>query len=241
MLYIAVPHTRAFEGMFVDSLVQSQVDAYWFKRLEGHAVDMARNFLVENFLATDAEYLAFIDSDATWAPEALARLMGHGLPMVTGCIYKRGLPPVPTFGQYMGRNGDGDHTYNFGWSIEKILETVAAHGITDETKNAICLPPALNDVQEIGGCGLHFCMIRRDVVEAVEKPWFEKVDVTGAGEDFYFCRKVKAAGFPIYADFSVHTGHIVGPGFDYGVRELLQFTRMYGDEYWDVGRVGDHD
>ena len=68
-------------------------------------------------------------------------------------------------------------------------------------------------------------MVRRDVLKTIDLPWF-RCSTPGAGEDFYFCRKVKEAGFPIHADLSVHTGHIAGPGFDFGLRELLAFYKF---------------
>lgn len=48
-------------------------------------------------------------------------------------------------------------------------------------------------------------LIRREVLEAVEPPWFEYGD---RSEDIMFCEKAKAAGFEIYCDLSARLGHI---------------------------------
>lgn len=240
MLMLATPHTRLFDGGYVDSILgMDKPEGMHFIRLEGHAVDVARNRLVQAFLASDKQYLLFVDSDATWPGGAVMAMLQHNVPMVTGCIYRRGLPPVPCFGRVAEGGVQGEQTkYNFGESIHEIRWHVQSCRVDPETtQDALLLPSKLI---EIDGCGMHFAMIRRDVLEAVEPPWFVAQD--GAGEDFYFCRKVRAAGFNIYADLGVHTGHLAGPGFELGLRELLAFyqhTDMLdaskeGAEIWEA-------
>ena len=238
MLMVATPHTRAFEGAYVESLLQMEKpEGMCYIRLEGQPVDAARNRLAASFLESDSRFLLFVDSDATWPPEAARRLMRLNLPVVTACIYRRGLPPVPTFGTYAGINGEGNHAYNFGWSIRRILELVEKLGIDpDEAPNAVCFNG--DRVEEIEGCGMHFCMIRRDVLEKVGPRPFAAED--GAGEDFYFCRRVQRAGFGIFVNLAIHTGHLAGPGFEVGLREMLAFYRhtqilRETEEVWDVG------
>lgn len=177
--------------------------------------------------------MLMVDSDATWAPEAAIRLMKHNLPVVTGVIFKRGLPPIPTIGNDVGLDAAGSWMYNFGPTIQEILDRT--EGIVKmDTQNAVCLDPREGDVIEKDGMGCHFIMIRRDVLEKIPFPWFTGID--NAGEDFDFCRKVKAAGFKLYVDLSVYTGHIVGPRIDYGLREFLAFYK-YTNEIRDTEQV----
>ena len=49
-----------------------------------HFVDMARDIAVTKFLATDCEYLMFIDSDLGWPADAVARLVNHNKPVCGG-------------------------------------------------------------------------------------------------------------------------------------------------------------
>lgn len=225
---IGTPHTREAYWEYLSSLFATNWRAGNFLLIHqgGFPVDVGRNLVVEKFLKHPAQpaYLIFADSDATWHPEAVARLVGRGRPVITGCIYRRKLPPAPTFGPYAGER-DGQQVYNFGWSIERILDAAERFGLDLETPNNLLLPDWEGAVEEIGGCGMHFCCIRRDVLEAIPYgEWFKCVE-PGAGEDFYFCGQARAAGFKIYADFSVHTGHMAGPGIDFGIRELMAFMK----------------
>lgn len=61
----------------------------------------------------------------------------------------------------------------------------------------------LIEVQHAGSSGM---LIRRNVLEAVEPPWFELAN--GISEDVAFCRKAAAAGFQIHVDLAARLGHI---------------------------------
>ena len=56
---------------------------------------------------------------------------------------------------------------------------------------------------QAGGCA--GMLIRREVLEAIEPPWFEYTD---RSEDIVFCEKAKEAGFNIYCDLSARLGHV---------------------------------
>jgi hypothetical protein len=68
-------------------------------------------------------------------------------------------------------------------------------------------------LQECDGVGMAAVCIRRDVLEAMEPPYFAFEG--GGGEDFYFCRKLKeiktvdaSRGVPILVDTGTTIGHI---------------------------------
>lgn len=52
-------------------------------------LDMARNQLVEKFLATDATDLLFIDADVGWDAKAITRVLSYGEEIVGGLVPKR--------------------------------------------------------------------------------------------------------------------------------------------------------
>jgi hypothetical protein len=56
-------------------------------------IDMARNRLVRDFLATDADFLLFIDADISWVPEELVAFMRHDELVVGAAAPYRVGPP----------------------------------------------------------------------------------------------------------------------------------------------------
>lgn len=98
-------------------------------------------------------------------------------------------------------------------------------------------PDELVEVQHAGSSGM---LIRREVLEAIEPPWFElgyDDDGRRVSEDVTFCRKATAAGFAIHVDIAVLLGHIttavVWPRFDEDEgRWLTQFEVADGAKLW---------
>lgn len=122
--------------------------------------------------------------------------------------------------------------YAFTGSKNKIVEVISKNfGELPVKKNDFTLPFELNHLQEVDGCGAHFFLVKREVLEAIPYPWFQCTR-DSAGEDFDFCRKVKKAGFKIYADFGLYTGHNVGGAVDIGVKEFLKFSDKQEDTLW---------
>jgi hypothetical protein len=139
----------------------------------------ARNGLCERVLESDATHLWFMDDDHAFAPSLLTRLLAHDEALVTPICLTRTYPFQPV--QY----------------VEKIAD-------------ALYLPVPLGESEaeglieiQAGGCA--GMLIRRDVIEAIEPPWFEYTD---RSEDIIFCEKAKAAGFKLHADLSCRLGHI---------------------------------
>jgi GT2 family glycosyltransferase len=227
-VYLGVPFTKPFEAEFIDSLLFTKTpgEMIW-GRLGYLAVDVARQAICQKFLEhpSKPEWLLFVDNDAVWHAGSVLRLISRDLPIVTAGIYKRKLPPYPTIGKYVGKNNVGERVFSFADTTQAILKYAAKRGIGEGTLNALCLEdPTDDDLMEVDGCGMHFCLIRRDVLQAMSPPYF-RTNSGGAGEDFYFCSRAKDAGFPIYFDMSVHTGHLIGPQADVGIRELIAFSK----------------
>lgn len=139
----------------------------------------ARNSLVRMVLESEAEWLWFMDDDHAFPPNLLLRLLQHDVPLVTPICLTRIYPfPPVSYAEKIGEN--------------------------------VYLPIPLQDqptdgLIEIQAGGCAGMLIRREVLEAVDPPWFEYTD---RSEDVIFCEKTKAAGFPIYADLGARLGHI---------------------------------
>lgn len=131
-------------------------------------------------------HIYFVDSDVQPRMGTLQKLLDHNLPVVAG-IYR----------MFVG----GELRWSFKenekdgwWKIDKPL------------------PDCLMRVSAVGGSAL---LVKREVFEAIEKPWFlmqyKAIDEKGLsfdyGEDEYFSRKVIAAGYDIVIDPTLICNH----------------------------------
>lgn len=170
-----------------------------FEPNEYASLALKRNVMVQAFLDGPPEFrwFCFLDSDMVPPPDTIARLLAWNQPIVSGLCYMR-LPP-----------------YSACCGLE---------GGTAEITRQVTEPdpgsPALRQVDQIGAACL---LVRREVLEQVAAPWFDHVTGwQGVGSDVYFCRKARAAGFPIYCDTSLVIPHLSVVGVD---REFAQAWR----------------
>ena len=143
--------------------------------------DRARNLCHKEFLASKHDYLFFLDANTIPRPDILDRLMAHAAPMVAGLvqIWQEHLMPM-SFSLDKEKDGYVPH---HGEGIQTVDVTTCA-------------------------CTL----IKREVMETVKRPAFafqhdDEFGTSGLSEDFYFCERVKAAGFQIAVDFDAVCDH----------------------------------
>lgn len=141
----------------------------------------ARNDLCEQTIRDGHSHLWFMDDDHAFPPQMLNKLLAHDKPLVTPICLTRVHPFKPV--QYTERNEKHQHQY-----LPIPLSRADTNGLVEI---------------QAGGCA--GMLIRRDVLEAIEPPWFEYAD---RSEDIIFCEKAKAAGFDLYADLSLRLGHV---------------------------------
>lgn len=233
-VYLASPVSRPYYTQHVASLLYTGKPAggIAWDVVENQAIAVARNALVERFLndSSKYEYLLFCDNDATWDPGSIVRLVNRKKKIITGVIFRRNIPPVPTMGDDVGLSPDGAHIYNFTRVMQEIDKFTEEYGdFYRDNKEDYTLPLSnLEDgLLEIDGCGMHFCLIHRDVFENMKRakvPYFKSVE-GNAGEDFYFCQQARRLGYKIYADLTVMTGHVFGPTITIGIRHFLEYYR----------------
>mgnify|MGYP000309463774 CR=1 FL=1 len=154
---------------------------------------VARNTLIKGFMdQTDAEYLLLFDADMVPPANIIDTLVSYRVPFVSAYCTRKQYPYLPIPALY-------SHTSIIGG------ETV------HEYKPVTDMQPD-SGLQVCDGTGAAALCIRRDVIEAIEPPWFRH---EGGGEDYYFCRKVQAVktadapdGVPILIDTHSPVGHI---------------------------------
>jgi len=143
----------------------------------------ARNSLVKSFLKGDCTHLFFMDSDMEFPPNTLSRLLEHDKYIVAG-FYTRKLPPFAS----VIFKGDMDDWTTWNPTTEDRLQKCSAVGT---------------------GCML----IKRNVLETMEWPWFSyEKDLQGKekymSEDVVFCINAKKNGFDIWVDPTLMCGHV---------------------------------
>lgn len=199
---ISWPDPGQVDGQFCASLLTLMAQRYkridGILRVEGGLLSRQRNEIVKHFLDdTRAAWLLMIDSDEQLPVEAFDKLTQAAdvdeRPVVGGLYFGTwpgGLIPQPV--PHLYRQGDG----------------VAMVPVIDYP------PDQLIDVDAVGTGAI---LIHRRVLEAIREKaddhegrdwcWFRDLPVGGRwlGEDLYFCRRIRALGFPIVA----HTGAIL--------------------------------
>ena len=154
------------------------------QRLE---VGVARNMCVEAALAAPKkpDFLLFVDDDCLPPWDGFIRLHERGLPIVAGMYFLKQRPSYPLL-----------------WRNERMGY----------------LRPGIDfkegDLVEVDGTGCGFLLVRTEVFEAIERPWFKTgptlSDVEDRGrhtEDAFFFEKARAAGFKVFVDTAVRVGH----------------------------------
>lgn len=163
--------------------------------------DLARNLIVDKL---EKDWLFFMDSDQTFHPDTLERLMSWELPIVSGLYFKSPGKPLPHVYEYAYK--DGADFYQalinpiFGF-LNRYKDELA------KSPGAVILPAKREDLIQCEGIGAGCLLVHRRIFAALTKPYFQYNDGTLLGEDFYFCRKVLGAGFKIYVDPGVICGH----------------------------------
>ena len=169
---------------FFDSFVTMRKPEWLYFRASNGPIEELRNQIVRDARAASCSHLLLMDTDQTYHPDTIPRLLAHNLPVVGALVYRR----YPPFDPLMYRGKINHYRTVTEWEPDSLVE-VDATGT---------------------GCILY----RMDVFDALPDPWFtfrktvhdgqEKV----VGEDVGFCSDLKAAGFKIFVDTSVPAGHL---------------------------------
>jgi GT2 family glycosyltransferase len=192
-IYIAIPTMGEMRTEILLFFLNANFNEYEVKvnvTLVGHCTEN-RNYLINKFLESDCEWILLLDAD-TVPPLGILDMVKNDKDVCSGLYFvwmKGGLYPLA-----MNKVGD---KYNVIPTQEEPLVEVDATG---------------------GGC----LLVRRKVMETLKPPFFKELqDQYGCrskGNDFYFCEKVKEAGFKIWLDKRFISSHFK----TVDLRELLR-------------------
>lgn len=187
-------------------LTEQRLTRYLPIRCGTNGLIAARNEVVTQFLATEAEWLWWVDSDMGFRDDALDRLLAVAdpdrSPMVGGLCFAV---------KQIESDGMG------GIRGEVVPALYQWHDNTDGTGGFVAWRDYPRDaVAEVAGTGSAFVLIHRSVFEKVAEQhgaghWYDRMvnPLTGQllGEDLAFCARVRMVGLPIFVHTGVETTH----------------------------------
>ena len=187
-IMLAVPCMDQVPVPFCQSLAMLQkVGECTLAMKAGSLIYTSRNDLAMNAVQSDMDYVFWMDSDMSFPPDTLVRMMDtlqkHDLDILTGLYFRRVPPYSPVlFDQLeMRRN-------ICCWSEFK--------SIPDE-------------LFEVGGCGFGCVLMKTEVFLSVQSKHGNMFAPIGNnGEDIAFCIRARDFGYKIWCDPSIICGHV---------------------------------
>lgn len=177
---------------------------YWPK-LRYYPSDLAkcRNDICSSALRDGCTHILMLDTDQVYQDKDLARrLLAHKKDIVGGKVHRRWPPFDPIMNRTEGR-------------------------VPDEEIDAGGLIP-------VDSTGTGCLLIRTTVLVDLEYPWFrferDASDNVTTGEDIYFCRKAKSAGFEIFVDADVNIDHLTTQSANQGMYAIWKRITTRGQQ-----------
>ena len=171
----------------------------------------ARNRISIRAMDAGADYLLWIDSDATASPGTLTRLLSRNVPIVSALCFKRKYPVTPACGRKDMHPGAGKSDYPA--PISDVARWVDAHKDLCNLEGSALLPDEDGSLLPVDVVGTHYTLIKREVFEATPQPWYVRTTAPtngSTGSDWYFCKMAKEAGFASFVDLTAISGHLEG-------------------------------
>lgn len=175
--------SRYFATKFIngDSLVRSVGST---DRMYTHS---AENLVAKEFLESDCTHLFMTEMDMVLPIDIIPALLALDKPVASGLYFLRGGKGEPCL--YVKTITPPDNPY-------------------PHTPVRIFPHEEPFKLGKKGGCpGLGCVLIRREVFEKIEYPYFDLKE-NGYGSDMYFYTKVRDAGFEVWVDPRMRCGHM---------------------------------
>ena len=189
---IAIPCMDMVSARFAQSLATLKKEGECtVSFLIGSLIYDSRNRLAALAVDMDADYILWLDSDMTFAPDTLERMMKvldehPEIDILSGLYFRRAQPFTPVLFSKLEQTADD------------VLEWADVNDVPDE-------------LFEVAGCGFGGVLMRTDcLLDIAAKEhggkWF--TPIANAGEDCAFCIRVRREGYKIYCDPTITLGHM---------------------------------
>lgn len=189
---------------------QGRIVGEFARETSGVHLPRGRCEIVRDFLAHPAqpEWLWMIDTDATFADDALERLIASADPKA------RPIVGALAFGVRPVMDDDKPILNGCGAGPLELFPTIFLYG--EEGTGCVYAYPR-DQVVHCHATGAHCLLMHRSVLadprwtqDGHPQPWFRSSVWAGneVSEDHFFCIKAGSFGYPIHVDTSVKTGHV---------------------------------
>lgn len=149
-----------------------------FHKANGLGPAAPLNEIGEVFLANPTyQWLFLTNDDNLCQPDALIKLLDRNVDVVSGFYLGKIQPFIPV--------------------------------LIDENHDRPAIGSYTKDFDTIAHCGEGCLLIRRHVLETIAYPWWEYGATRSdqCDHDLVLCKKIRAAGFKIWCDFTVYVDH----------------------------------
>lgn len=181
---IAVPSMDYVPATFCQSLAMLEKVGNCAVAFQvGSLVYKSRDALAKQALKMNADYVLWLDSDMSFPPDLLKRMLELDADFLTGVYYRRSHPYTPVI-------------------LEELNITEEGRCVTKEFSK---VP---EDTFEVEGCGFGCVLMKTQVIYDVMAKFgamFNPMDQMG--EDLAFCYRARQCGYEILADPSIELGH----------------------------------
>lgn len=185
---IAVPCMDQVPVPFCQSLaLLKKVGECTLAMQSGSLIYTSRDRLATHAIQIDADYVMWFDSDMSFAPDTLERMLDtlqkNDLDILTGLYYRRVPPYSPVLFDKVEFDGDRCDWTEFQTVPDKLFE--------------------------VGACGFGCVLMKADVFFDVQSKFGKMFTPIGnTGEDIAFCWRARQCGYKIICDPSVECGHV---------------------------------
>ena len=208
-LLVGVPTMGDMNAMLVSHLIKwakefDKTEISFYFTFKVAPVERARNDVARFFMKERKQkdgtpidtftHLFFVDSDTVPPADAIKKLLAHDKEMVSG------VTPILHYDKQRKAWGTLDNCFK-SYTRDAENKIIKTHAVERDT-----------GLQQIEKCGGSCLLIKREVFEKMQKPYFkflynEDGTEPTKSEDLYFCERAIEAGFKIYCDTSVICNH----------------------------------
>lgn len=185
-----------FKDIATDNYIKSLADLIIYTIKEGHEVAYinehgglfdARDRICKRTMKEHFDYMLQLDSDMTFPPDALCRLIERDVDVITGVYVGKCESHKPVLFTELHKDDENCGPYGLKTGLNELMQ---------------------QDLFTVAGCGAGFLLVKEHIIRIMYihmHEWFRPY--AGLGEDVSFCQRCTELGIKIWADKSIPMGH----------------------------------